>query len=419
MIKGNEDELLPGVRSVSRVDARDPKPAPSGPRFISDAPLGESWRDSLLRLSLELPLDAALDEIARVFLDGMAPILPDLALGVAVFDEGSAEPVITRRLPEGLPVHRDWDSMRLFPELREERIFSLNDGERGSSLHVACSASFGTLTPFHVQVAERAALVLGSALSRARKHRDTTLSGEAILELRARLVQAEKLASLGEIVAGVVHELNNPLTSILAYSQYLTRSLGIGGHADPGDVERLRRISEAAERVLKFSRDLVAYARPNSEIPSAVHVEEVIDQALRFCDHEFAVHAIVVERAFAPSLPRMLGVAGQLTRVFVNLFTNAVHAMSERGGTLRVEVALDRDGDHIVVNVTDSGCGISPEHVTRVFEPFFTTKRDGRGTGLGLSIVREILEAHGGTVEMNSVAGSGTTFTLGLPVSHR
>jgi two-component system, NtrC family, sensor kinase len=425
MRKGSEDEyrspaagMPPSLAETRDRDARD-RNEPSGPRLVSDSPVAEPWRDALLRLSVELPIDAGLEDIARAFLDRLTLILPGLALGACVVRPTSAAPLVLVRLPSVLIGARDRDATRLFPRLPDEQVFPLSDGAEGSTLHVACSAQVGALTPFHLQVAERAALVLGAALARARAYeqRGQEPNGPSLLELKAQLVQAEKLASLGRIVAGVVHELNNPITSILAYSDYLTRQLESGTGLASEDAERLRRISEAAERVLKFSRDLVTYARPTLEPPTALRLDDLVDKACVFCEHEFSKHDVRVDKAYGADLPELIGVSGQLIQVFVNLFTNAVHAMSRSGGVLRVEARVAHDERMLLIDVIDSGAGILPEHLPQVFDPFFTTKPDGRGTGLGLSIVRDIVNAHGGSISVQSEAGAGTTFRVQMPLA--
>jgi len=178
----------------------------------------------------------------------------------------------------------------------------------------------------------------------------------------------------------------------------------------------VRRIGEAAERILKFTRDLVAYARPTGDARGPVHIEEVIERALLFCEHEFADGRVEVDQDISGPLPLIVGIPGQLTQVFVNLFTNAAHAMGDQGGVLRVAVRSADSGASLRVDVSDTGTGIPTEAMPQIFEPFFTTKTDGRGTGLGLSIVRGILDAHGGTIQVASAEGQGTSFTLTLPV---
>jgi signal transduction histidine kinase len=261
-------------------------------------------------------------------------------------------------------------------------------------------------------------MVLGAALGRLRTYARVEDSVRNLHRLQAQVIQTEKLASLGQIVAGVVHELNNPLSSIIAYSDYLTKKLGRDSSPSMSeDAERVRRIGEAAERILKFTRDLVAYARPSGDSRGPVQLEEVIERALVFCEHEFEGNQVEVHCQYDSPLPAIAGIPGQLTQVFVNLFTNAAHAMTGAGGELRVCVRAEDDGGSLRIDVSDTGGGIPVEAMPQIFEPFFTTKTDGRGTGLGLSIVRGILDAHGGTIQVSSAAGHGTTFTLTLPTS--
>jgi signal transduction histidine kinase len=264
-----------------------------------------------------------------------------------------------------------------------------------------------------VRFTERAAEVLAGALHTTRL---VTAQGRESLELKEQVIQSAKLANLGQMAAGVVHELTNPLTSIVGYSDYL-RAKAERDRADPDDVERLRRIGESAGRILRFSRDLMAYARPSIEPPSPVPIHTVIDQALVFCEHVLGSANIRVERKFAPGLMPVLGVRDQLTQVFVNLFTNACHAMGPAGGTLTVETTADGTLRTVRSVVGDTGHGIEKDNLGRIFEPFFTTKTDGRGTGLGLSIVRNIVLLHGGTVSVDSRPEHGTTFIVELPIS--
>ncbi len=391
-------------------DAREITGA-AGSRLGSERPLADPWRDVLLALALDLPLEAGPSEVVERFLDGLAALLPHLALGACVIPEPGERPLVSVRLPPGASDAMQRDPTRLFPLLREERVVPLDDA---STFHVGANE---VLAPLDWQITERAALVLRRSFARAQGFRRIRGSARNLERLQAHVIQSEKLASLGQIVAGVVHELNNPLTSIIAYAEYLTRKAqGRLPRADAeDDLERLRRIQEAAGRILRFSRDLVAYARPSNEIPGPVSLSDVIDKALVFCEHEFS--GIAVERELPAMLPAIRGVAGSLTQVFVNLFTNAAHAMAGGGGRLVLRGEIDLGARAVVLEVADSGRGIEPENLPLVFEPFFTTKSEGRGTGLGLSIVRGILDALGGTIEVDSVLGEGTVFSLTLPIA--
>jgi signal transduction histidine kinase len=416
----NPESVTPPAGGVDLPDPRDTKPAPSGTRRTSEAPIAEPWRDVLLRLSTSLPIDVSSEDLGRMFLDSVSMLFPSCALGICIVQAGRAQPAVVYRLGPGMRRGPERDPSRLFPSYAEERIYELDDGTgtSGSTFHVARENAHEPLSPLRREMGEQSAAVLGAALGRLRTYARAEESVRNFHRLQAQVIQTEKLASLGQIVAGVVHELNNPLTSIIAYSDYLTKKLAKGSGADLSeDVERVRRIGEAAERILKFTRDLVAYARPTGDARGPVLIDEVIERALLFCEHEFADGRVEVDRDYTTPLPTIAGIPGQLTQVFVNLFTNAAHAMGEAGGTLRIEVRPAESDTALRIEVSDTGSGIPAEAMPQIFEPFFTTKTDGRGTGLGLSIVRGILDAHGGTIQVSSAAGQGTRFTLTLPVN--
>jgi signal transduction histidine kinase len=242
--------------------------------------------------------------------------------------------------------------------------------------------------------------------------------GRDLTEIRAleqRIIHAEKLATLGQLAAGVVHELNNPLTSISVYSDYLLKQAE-GSHTTPADVVKLRRIHDSADRILRFTRELLAYARPTPEEPRLIALPDTIQRALDFCDHLIKEHGVMVAVSIEDDLPPVLGVAGQLQQVLVNLITNACHAMPQGVGQLRLSAEVAPSGE-LELGVADNGAGISPDHLARIFEPFFSTKGEGHGTGLGLSIVRNIMELHGGNILVDSVLGQGTRFRLRFPVT--
>jgi len=230
-----------------------------------------------------------------------------------------------------------------------------------------------------------------------------------VRELQEQVIQAEKLATLGQLAAGVVHELNNPLTSISVYSDYLLKKLETQG-AEEADLGKLRRIVQSADRILNFTRDLVTYARPSTEQPRLVSIQDVLEQSIVFCEHVVDDAGARVEREYRKAVPPIWAVESQLHQVFINLITNACHAMPAGAGVLRIETE-QADEDFVVVRLADNGKGI-PD---RVFEPFFSTKGEGKGTGLGLSIVRNIVQQHSGAIHVASYVGGGTTFEITLP----
>ncbi len=236
---------------------------------------------------------------------------------------------------------------------------------------------------------------------------------ERIKSLEHRLIQAEKLATLGQLAAGVVHELNNPLTSISVYGDYLVRFHERNGEED--DLDKARKIVEGASRIQKLTRDLMNYARPSGDV-EPVAINEVVRQALVFCEHVLKRAEAVVELRLGDGLPFVRAIRTQLHQVLINLITNACHALPAPDQELRLTTSLTLDGEHLLIEVADRGVGIDELDRARIFEPFFTTKKDGKGTGLGLSIVKNIVEGHGGTITFESQVGQGTRFFITLPI---
>ena len=233
--------------------------------------------------------------------------------------------------------------------------------------------------------------------------------------LQQQVIRAERLATLGELAAGVVHELNNPLTSITVYAEYLVRKLESQG-AEVSDLEKLRRIGASAQRILRFSRDLVQYARPSGRDLEPVDVASVVRQSVSICEHLVERGGITLDVEVDPDLPVIQAIAGQLEQVLINLITNAVHAVEGREAGRVVVRAKSESPSTILVEVGDSGPGIAEVDRERIFEPFYTTKPDGKGTGLGLPIVRNIIDQHRGEITITTSDLGGAAFRVILPV---
>jgi PAS domain S-box-containing protein len=232
-------------------------------------------------------------------------------------------------------------------------------------------------------------------------------------ELEGQVIHAEKLATLGQLAAGIVHEINNPLTSISVYGEYLLSKLKRTG-AEHADLKRVERILRSSDRIMSFTRNLLTYARPSKEEAQPVVLNDALREAVGFCEHILREARVSVELTYGENLPRVNAVPGQLHQVFVNLITNACNAAPEEGGRARMSTRL-HGHDRIHIEIQDNGVGIQAAELDRVFEPFFSTRRKGTGTGLGLSIVKNIVEAHRGTIEIDSEAGRGTTVLVTLP----
>jgi PAS domain S-box-containing protein len=232
--------------------------------------------------------------------------------------------------------------------------------------------------------------------------------------LQQQIVRAERLATLGELAAGVVHELNNPLTSITVYAEYLVRKLESQGNTEQNDLEKLRRIGASAQRILRFSRDLVQYARPSGKESESVDLAGVVRQSVSICEHLVERGGIALTVEVDPELPVIQAVGGQLEQVLINLITNAVHAV-ENGGKVIVRAGV-ADQASVLIEVSDSGPGVPEADRDRIFEAFFTTKPDGKGTGLGLPIVRNIVEQHRGVISVHRSDLGGAAFRVVIPI---
>ncbi len=252
---------------------------------------------------------------------------------------------------------------------------------------------------------------MGRALGWLEVYRDIT--GQRLIQ--SKLLQTEKMAALGQLVSGIAHELNNPLTSIQGYAQLLLSRRSASDRT--GDA---RRISQEAERAGRIVKNLLLFSRETKPERRAVNLNEVIERTLALRAYELKLENIAVELMLDPGLPHTLADAAQLQQVILNLIVNAEQAIvqgrGEESGHGRIRIRTRRlAGDRIGMEISDDGPGISPEIVSRIFDPFFTTKPAGVGTGLGLSIVYGIVQEHGGEVSVESQPGHGATLTVELP----
>ena len=229
-------------------------------------------------------------------------------------------------------------------------------------------------------------------------------------EMRLRLMESDRLAAVGELVAGVAHEVNNPLSSISAYAQLLLRDAAIQG-VQREQIEVIRSETTRASHVVK---DLLAFARRSEPRHEPLDLNLVVARTLRMRAFQLSSHRVTVHQSLDDSLPAVIGDARQLQQVCLNLITNATQSMAESGGGV-LTITTRSVHDHVVLEVTDTGNGIPPEARARIFEPFFTTKKEGEGTGLGLSVSYGIVAAHQGKIEIAATSADGTTFRVSLP----
>jgi two-component system, NtrC family, sensor kinase len=415
---------------IAKIDAKSESGPPSDSELSSSRPkvpdsVPATWLDRLLVSVLDLPLSDGQQAVVEMLVPSVAAILPAYAVGVCLASEagaGRSNRVVVCRVPEsGIADSAGATPLRMFAEFMHEYVAHVQLGKNGSTVHVASNED--DLEPGSspaVHLIDRVAMILRRTLPAARTASLATAGAHRNKRrMERRIIQAEKLATVGQLAAGLVHELNNPLTSILAYSDYLERkAIDRGATRDDDEVQRLRRIHESASRMLRFAREFVSYARPANEAKAPVVVHDLLDRAVAFCEHVLAAAGVRVERRYGRDVAAVHAVGEQLVQVFVNLLTNACQAAPTSDGciVLTTSMGFGEGRRLVVVEVADNGCGIATEHLPQVFEPFFTTKRASHGTGLGLSIVKSIVDAHDGDVRASSAPGCGTQFVVELPV---
>jgi signal transduction histidine kinase len=233
---------------------------------------------------------------------------------------------------------------------------------------------------------------------------------EELQQTQKQLLQSEKLATIGQMAAGIAHELNTPLTYIMGNLELLELQ-----ELTPAQREMLSSIARGSERIRSLAHRLLAFSRPGREDMVPLVVNDVVERSLELCQYQIASGRVELCKELAPELPRVLGVSNQIEMGLINLVVNAVHAMGEKGG--RLTVRTERRGSDVVVSVSDEGPGIPEKIRASVFEPFVTTKPEGKGTGLGLSTVLMVVERHNGTIAFETAEGRGTTFRLTLPAA--
>jgi signal transduction histidine kinase len=295
--------------------------------------------------------------------------------------------------------------------LRSPRAGADGTGAFPRALGVLYVDNAGSAQPFSgdgLRAAEALARHAALAIENAQLFEREQHTIEELQKAQKQLLQSEKLATIGQMAAGIAHELNTPLTYIMGNLELLELQ-----EISPSQREMVSSIARGAERIRALARRLLAFSRPAREEMAPLAVNDVVERSLELCQYQIASGRVSLVKELEPDLPRVLGVSNQLEMALINLVVNAVHAMGEKGGTLRV--GTRRQGDGVEILVTDEGPGI-PERIRgNIFEPFVTTKPEGKGTGLGLSTVLMVVERHNGRVDFDTGEGRGTTFRITLP----
>jgi two-component system NtrC family sensor kinase len=238
------------------------------------------------------------------------------------------------------------------------------------------------------------------------------ISNEKLLQ--QQLIQSEKLSAIGELISGIAHELNNPLTGVMGYSQLLQLRKDLDDRAK----ESLSKINNLALRCQKIVQNLLSFARKQKPERTLSDINYIIEKTIELRSYELQVNNIEIFRDLDNHLPKTIADAHQLQQVFLNVVTNAEQAMLEAHGKgrLAIRTRADSSKGHILIEITDDGPGIPESYLTRIFDPFFTTKEVGKGTGLGLSLSYGMIKEHGGNIYATSNLGEGTTFVIELPI---
>ena len=267
----------------------------------------------------------------------------------------------------------------------------------GLGLVVALAAAFGFFA-FRQRYQEK--LRLYQEISRAY---------EDLRRTQEQLLQSEKMAAVTQLISGVAHELNNPLTAILGYAQLLEQEV-----TTPRGRDFTAKLFRQAQRTQRLVQNLLAFGRQRKPVRQQLDLRQLLDDVLLLRDYDFEQQHIAVERQFE-DVPLISADPGQLEQVLLNLIDNAVDAMSEVDSPGILSVRLSPQGERVCIEISDSGPGI--RDLQRIFDPFYTTKDVGKGSGLGLSVCYGILKEHGGEIQASNRPQGGATLRVSLPVS--
>jgi signal transduction histidine kinase len=303
----------------------------------------------------------------------------------------------------------------------------LKDGDRVTGIIDIESADHNAFTPNDLMAIESLAGILATVLSSADQYQrlqelvhqlratETELKArmEAQQEAESRLIQAAKLAAVGEMAAGVAHELNNPLTTVMGFTELVLGELP----AESPYQKELGMVLREARRASEVVRRLLDFSRQGERVRARANLNEIVDDVIALTRHLIHTNGVSLALFLANDLPWVSVDRNQMKQVLLNLVHNALQAMPSGGELCIRTVSQKRDGmDWVTLSVQDSGVGIQPQDKEKIFEPFFTTKADRGGTGLGLSVTYSIVADHGGFIEVESEAKKGSVFTVWLPI---
>ncbi len=259
---------------------------------------------------------------------------------------------------------------------------------------------------------------IGLAINNADLYENIKKAYQELTEAQERVIQTEKLASLGKLAATIAHEINNPLAAVLTYIRLMMKIMKRGDFIEERleDISRyLATMESETARCGDIVKNLLAFSRHSKITIENNHIEKIIDKALILITHELQMRKIKLVEEIEPNLPEVRCDFKQIQQALLAIMINASEAMTE-GGILTLAAKRDPQGRFLEIVISDTGCGISEEDLKNVFEPFFTTKEEAKGVGLGLSVVYGIIIKHNGFIDVESEIGKGTTFRIRLPV---
>ncbi len=245
---------------------------------------------------------------------------------------------------------------------------------------------------------------------------------EELKSIHENIVQIEKMASLGKLSATVAHELNNPLEGILTYTKLIAKRIRKKNEnleSWKQTLEELDLIIHETTRCGTIVKNLLLFSRKHVGEFALVPIKQIVSRAAQLMQHHFDISKVQFTTSYDDESIILMADEHQIQQALIALFVNAVEAMPDGGGSLAVQVGKSSTAEEIYIRVSDSGIGIAPDDMSHIFEPFFTKKKDGNGTGLGLSVVYGIVERHGGSINVASEIGKGTTFTLTFPTHQK
>ena len=310
---------------------------------------------------------------------------------------------------QGLPLPAVFKEAQRKEELMSAYIVVLWSKDR-----VIGGLSVGSRTPKEFSPADINLLIavgsqLSSAIERTTLYEEARQAYENLRRTQEQLLHSEKMAAVGQLISGVAHELNNPLTAILGYSQLLTSS----GQMGPQGIEYADKLYKQAQRTHRIVQNLLSFARQHKPERVPVQLNLILEETLALRDYDLRMNHIRVHLELAGDLPYTSADPHQLQQVFLNMVNNAVDAMLEQSSEGDLWVKTGARGDRLFIEFTDSGPGV--KDASRVFDPFYTTKPVGKGTGLGLSICYGIITEHGGSIQVRNLPSRGASFTIEIP----